>query len=103
MTKLLVNNNIYYREVSSKPNVEIIGITLSMRKQHIFETIFTSDDFLNIQDSIVKGFNSREIEFLVGVNSCFGPKVTNIPHENPNYGHGQSKFEIYYYRQTFFS
>ena len=76
MTKLLVNNNIYYREVSSKPNVEIIGITLSMRKQHIFETIFTSDDFLNIQDSIVKGFNSREIEFLVGVNSYFVPKVT---------------------------
>ena len=32
MTKVKVNNNIYYYEVSSKTNFEIIGITVSMQK-----------------------------------------------------------------------
>ena len=30
MTKVQFKNNIYYYEVSSKPNVEIIYITVSM-------------------------------------------------------------------------
>ena len=59
MTEVQVNNNIYYYKSSSKPNVEIIGITISMWKQNDFETIFTSDDVLNIQDAIGKGFVSR--------------------------------------------
>ena len=37
MTKLQVNNNIYYYEVISKSNVGIISITVSTWKQHIFE------------------------------------------------------------------
>ena len=48
MKKLKVNNNIYYDKVSNKPKKFIIGITLSMWKQHTFESIFTSDDVLNI-------------------------------------------------------
>ena len=34
-------------------------------------------------------------------NDYFGHRRTNIPQETPNYGPGRSKFEIYYYRQTY--
>ena len=61
ITTLQVNNNIYYYEVSSKPNVDSIGITLSMREKLNLKTIFTSYDVLNIQDAIAKGFGSIEI------------------------------------------
>ena len=36
MTKLQVNKNIFYFELSSTQNVDILGITLSMWKQHDF-------------------------------------------------------------------
>ena len=52
ITKVHVNYNIYYYEVSSQPNVDLICIAVSMRKQQNFETIFNSDDVLNIQDAI---------------------------------------------------
>ena len=42
-----------------KANVIIIDIIVSMWKQHIFETIFTYNDFFNTPDSIVKGCGSR--------------------------------------------
>ena len=58
MTKVQVKNNIYYYEVSIKTNVEIIDITVSMWENYIFEAIFTSDDVLNIQYAIGKGFGS---------------------------------------------
>ena len=61
ITKLQVNNNIYYYEVSSKPNVDSIGITLSMREKLNLKTIFTSYDVMNIQDAIAKGFGPIEI------------------------------------------
>ena len=32
MKKVQVNNNIFYYQLSGKPNVEIMGITLSMCK-----------------------------------------------------------------------
>ena len=99
LTKVQVKNNIYYYEVSSKPNVDIIGITVSMRKQHIFETIFTSDDFLKIQDTIGKGFGFREREFSMRVNAYFSTWIKTRPHATPNYGTGKSKFEINDYRQ----
>ena len=35
------------------------------------------------------------------VNDYFGPRRTNIPHSNTNYGPIQSKFEVYYYRQKY--
>ena len=37
MTKVEANDNIYYYEVSIKPNIEIIGISVYLRKQHNFE------------------------------------------------------------------
>ena len=52
--------NIFYFEPSSKPNVDIIGITVSMWKIHSFGTIFTSNDIMKIQDDIGNGFGSRE-------------------------------------------
>ena len=56
MKKLQVKNDIFYDQLSSKPTVDKIGITLSMCKRHNFETIFTSNDVLNIKYAIVKGF-----------------------------------------------
>ena len=34
MTKVLVNKNIFYFELSSKTNVDILGITVSMCNKH---------------------------------------------------------------------
>ena len=39
-----------------KPNIEIIGISVSTWKYNNFETTFTYDDVLNIQYYIKKGF-----------------------------------------------
>ena len=60
MAKVQVNNNIYLCGASSKPDFDIISITVYMWGKHNFETIFISDDVLNIQDSIRKVFGSRE-------------------------------------------
>ena len=84
-----MNNNIFYYEISRKPIFYIIGITVSMWKQHNFETIFTSDDVLNIQYAIGKGFGYRETAYSMVVIECFCPLRTNTPHETPNYGPGQ--------------
>ena len=54
--------------------------------------VFTYDDVINMQVFIGKGFGYRERSLFMGVNSCFGPRRTNIPHATPNYGPGQSKF-----------
>ena len=50
---------------------------------------------LNIQYIIGKGFGSREIAYYMGVNSYFGPRRTNRPHETPNYGLDKYKYEVY--------
>ena len=71
-----------------------------MWKKHNFETIFTYDDVMNIQDAIGKGFGSIEIAIYVRLNDYFDPIIINRPRANPNYGPGQSKFQIDYYRQT---
>ena len=97
-----MNNKIYCYEFSSQPNVDLIGITLYMCNQHVFETILNFDDVLNIQDYIGKIFGSRERSFSMVVNDYFGPRKTNRPHTTHNYGLGQSNVEIGYYRQTCF-
>ena len=38
----------------------------------------------------------------MGLKYCFGPRRINIPHATPDYGPGKSKFDIDYYRQTYF-
>ena len=58
MTKVKMTKNIFYFELNSKPNVDILGITVFLSKQHNFETIFTSNDVMNIKFSIGKGFGS---------------------------------------------
>ena len=50
MKKVKVNTNIFYYELSSKPNVDIIDITLYLWEQRNFETIFTYNGDMNIQD-----------------------------------------------------
>ena len=53
--------------------------------------VFTYDDVINMQVFIGKGFGYRERSLFMGVNYCFGPRRTNIPHATPNYWPGQSK------------
>ena len=38
----------------------------------------------------------------MGVNNYFRPIWKNRPHATPTYGPGKSKFEVDYYRQTYF-
>ena len=38
----------------------------------------------------------------MGVNAKFGPIRTNRPHATPKYGPGKLKFEVDYYRQTYY-
>ena len=89
ITKLRVNNNINYYEVIGKTNVDIIGNTLSMWKHHNFETIFTSDYVLSIQNPTGKGFGYIRRSFCMGVDVYFSPIIKNIPHKTPNYGTGK--------------
>ena len=58
---------------------------------------------MNIQDGICNGYGSRERAYSMGVNDYFVPRRTNRPHATPNYGPVKSKFEVGYYRQTYFS
>ena len=103
MTKVQAKKNIFYFELSSKQNVDIEGITVSMQKKHQFETIFTSNDVMNIQYGIGKVFGSRERSYYVGVNDYFGHRQTNIPHATLNYEPGKSGFEVDYYRHKYCS
>ena len=56
--KIKSEKHIFYFELSSKHNVDILYVTISMWKQHDFETILASNDVMNIQDAIGKGFGS---------------------------------------------
>ena len=69
MKKVQVNRNIFYFGLSSKTSVGILCITVSMCKQHCFETIFTTDDVINIKDAIGRGFGYIEISYSMGVNA----------------------------------
>ena len=69
MIKVKVNRNIFYFELSSKSNVDVLFITVSMCNQHYFETIFTTDDVINVKDAIGRGFGYIEISYPMGVNA----------------------------------
>ena len=45
----------FHFELSSKPDVDIVGIKVYMWVKHEFETIFTSNDVMNIKYVIGKG------------------------------------------------
>ena len=38
----------------------------------------------------------------MGLNAYFGPIQKNRPHATPNYGPVKYKFEVHYYKQTYF-
>ena len=54
---------------------------------------------MNIQDSIEKGFGSRERAHSMRLNTKFFPIRTNRPHDTPNYGPEKSRFEVDIYRK----
>ena len=54
-----MNRNISYFELGNKPNVDVVGIAVSMWEKYEFETIFSSNDVMNIQYGIFKGFRHR--------------------------------------------
>ena len=59
MTKLQVNKGIFKFELTFKTNVDMIDITVYMWKRRDIETIFTSNDVMNIQNYIGKGLVSQ--------------------------------------------
>ena len=89
MTKVHVKNYAHYFELSSKPNVNILDIIVSMWK-HVFEIIVNSNGGMNIQYGIGKVFGYRERIYDMGMNAHFSPRQSNIPHATPYYGHGKS-------------
>ena len=90
MTKVQVNKNIFHFKLSSKTKILIyLVLQYLFGGKHDFETILTSNGVMNIQYGIGKGFGSRERAYYTGVNYCCGPRQTNIPHSEPNYGHGK--------------
>ena len=96
MKKVKVNKTIFHFELGFKPNVDIIGIIVSMWKRNDFETIFTSNNVMKIQYTIGKGFGYQERAYYMGVNDYFSPIIKNIPHATPNHGPVKSRFEIDY-------
>ena len=61
-----MNNIVFYYELSSKPNVDIICTILYMCKQHNFEIIFTYIDVLSIEYIIGKGFGLEKYHAIWG-------------------------------------
>ena len=60
MIKVQINNNIFYCELTFKPNFDVLVITASISKQHDFENILTSNGFMNIQYAIEKIFGFKK-------------------------------------------
>ena len=94
MTKVQTNKDIFYFELNSKTIFDIIGITVSIWKQHDFETIFTSKYVMNIKCAIGKGFQFRDKVYSMGVNVYFGMIRKNRPHITPNYTPGNLSFKL---------
>ena len=65
-------------------------------KKHEFETIFTYNYVMNIQNGLVKVFGSRQISYSPVVNDYFVPRRTNRLYTTPIYGTLKSKFEVDY-------
>ena len=84
MKKVQVKNNFYF-EFISKPNVDTIVITVYMWKQYDFETIYISNDVVNIHYTIGKVFGSQERSYYMDIYSYFGRRITNRPHTTSNY------------------
>ena len=52
---------------------------------------------------IGKVFGSIERAYSMVVNDYSFPRRTNRPHATPNYGPVKYNFEVYHYRQKYFS
>ena len=61
--------NVFYLELSGKPNVKILGIKVYMCKWHNLETILTFNDVINIQNYIENWFGSIERAYYMGTNA----------------------------------
>ena len=62
--------------------------------KHDFETIFTSNDVVNIQDVIGNEFGTIEIAYSMVLNAYFCPIRKNRPHATPNYELGNIIFKL---------
>ena len=83
--------------------MDILGIPVSMCKNHAFEAILTSNGVMNIQYEIGKIFEYIERSYYIELNDYFDLIRTNIPHVTNNYGPEKSKFGVDCYRKIYFS
>ena len=58
---------------------------------------------MNVQDVLVKGFESIERAYYMGLNDYFCLRISNRPHATPNYGPLKYKYKVDYDIQTFSS
>ena len=80
-----MNKDIFYFKPIIESIFDMLGITVSIWKKNDFESIFTSNDVMNIQYGIREGFGDRERVYYIDVNNHFGPRRTNIKYAIPNY------------------
>ena len=94
-------DNSFLHELTSLPNHELKGVTVSMWTKHNFESKITLDDVKNLNNALGSGYGQRYCTKNIGLQAFFGPRYSHRPLMNPNYGEGPTKFSMDYYRQTF--
>ena len=102
MAKVQVNKNIFYFELSSKSNVGILGITVSMQVKHEFKLSSLLIILSIFKIELARGLGLQKEHTLWGWILIFFLDEP-IDHITPTYEPGKSKFEVDYYIQTYFS
>ena len=84
--KTSLKENSFLHELSSLPNHELKGVSVSMWLKHQFETKMSLLDVKNLNNSLGTGYGQREYTKHKGLQAYFGPKYCYRPLMNPNYG-----------------
>ena len=69
--------------------------------KHHFETKMSLLDVKILNNSLGTGYGQRECTKHKGLQAYFGPRYCYRPLMNPNYGKGEIKYKVDYYRQTY--
>ena len=69
--------------------------------QEKYKINFTINHITKIHNNVGVDFGLRVCTHNVGVNNYFGTRRTNWPLTKPNYGLGNTKYNMGYYRQTY--
>ena len=87
---------LIYLELSSKPNIDILGITLSMWKNMTLKPSSLLMILWIFKMELARGLDLEKYHNIWEWIIIFNIRLTNIPHTTPNYGPGKYKFEVNY-------